>query len=148
MEDAMRSPRHCDRTRADRSPPRSGGSRKNQAEKTFRFCPFIGLERSDARKRIVSATSSAVMLAGAPPLTAAHIGVSTEPGLTALTRTPRDFTSTASALVSEITAPLLAQYETQPGNLSGPGTPEIDATLTIAPAPRSSIAGNARRQAR
>src|SRR5687768_8403075 len=89
------------------SPPRPGSV--VQAEKTFRFWPFIGLDRSDARKRIVSAISSGVIDAGAPPLAAAHIGVSTEPGLTALTRTPRDLTSTASASVSEITAPLLAQ---------------------------------------
>src|ERR1051326_3992274 len=74
--------------------------------------------------------------------------VSTEPGLTQFTRTPCSFTSTASASVIEMIAPLLAQYDTQPGNFSGPATPEIEAMFTIAPRPRRIIDGNARRDAR
>src|ERR1019366_1704087 len=97
---------------------------------------------------MTSATSSAVIEAGAPPLAAAHIFVSTDPGLTLLTRTPNSLTSTASASVIEITAALLAQYDTNPGNFSGPITPEIEATLTMAPARLAIIEGNARRVAR
>ena len=74
---------------------------------------------------MTSATSAAVMSAGAPPLASSHIFVSTEPGLTQLTRMPCSFTSTASASVSEMTAPLDAQYDTQPEHFSGPITPEI-----------------------
>ena len=97
---------------------------------------------------MTSATSSAVMLAGAPPLASAHIFVSTEPGLTQLTRIPYFFTSTASASVMAMTAALLALYETKPGNFSGPSTPEIEATFTMAP-PRLAIIGrSARREAR
>src|SRR5882762_829807 len=97
---------------------------------------------------MTSATSSAVMAAGAPPLAAAHMPVSTDPGLTLLTRIPYCLTSTASASVIEITAALLAQYDTHPRNFSGPITPEIEATLTIAPARLAIIAGSARRVAR
>src|SRR4051812_8920672 len=81
------------------------------ALKTCTFCPFIGRDRSDARNAIVSATSAGVMSAAAPPLASAHIFVSTDPGLTQFTRTPEPRSSTASASVNEISAPLLAQYD-------------------------------------
>src|SRR4051795_890992 len=97
---------------------------------------------------MTSATSSGVIAAGAPPLASAHIFVSTDPGLTLFTRTPYCFTSTASASVISITAAFDAQYDTQPGNFSGPGTPEIEATLTIAPLRFAIIDGSARRDAR
>ena len=77
---------------------------------------------------MTSATSAGVIAAGAPPLASAHIFVSTDPGLTLFTRTPNCFTSTASASVIPITAAFDAQYDTQPGNFSGPSTPEIYAT--------------------
>src|SRR5438270_13785343 len=97
---------------------------------------------------MTSATSSAVIAAGAPPLASAHIFVSTDPGLTLFTRTANCFTSTANASVIAITAAFDAQYDTQPGNFSGPRTPEIEATLTIAPARRAIMFGKARRDAR
>src|SRR6266568_100239 len=97
------------------------------------FWPFIGPDRSDARNRITSATSAGVMSAGDPPLTAAHIAVSTDPGLTQLTRTPCSFSSTARHSVNPMSAALLAQYAEYPGNFSGPRTPLIEETLTIEP---------------
>src|SRR5258705_9505046 len=97
---------------------------------------------------MTSAASCAVIAAGAPPLASAHIFVSTDPGLTLFTRIPYCLTSTASASVSPMTAAFDAQYETHPGNFSGPGTPEIEATLTIAPRRRAIMLGNARREAR
>src|SRR5437773_3938816 len=104
----------------------------------------MGRDRGEARKRITSATSSAVMSAGAPPLTLAHIGVSTDPGLTQFTRTPNFFTSTAIASVNAIRAALLELYAVKPGNFSAPITPLMDETFTIAPARPAIIAGNAR----
>src|SRR5436853_7837042 len=104
-----------------------------QALQAFRFCPFIGRDRMLARKRMASAISRGVIDAGAPPLTSAHIFVSTEPGLMQFTRMPCSFTSTASDSVSEINAALLAQYAVKPGNFCGPNTHEIDATLTMTP---------------
>ena len=88
------------------------------------------------------------MSARAPPLTAAHIAVSTDPGLTQLTRTPCSFSSTASDSVNEISAALLAQYAEKPGNFSGPRTPLIEETLTIDPLRRAIIPFAARRMAR
>src|SRR5438067_10544811 len=116
-----------------------------QALQAFRFCPFIGRDRMLARKRMASAISSGVIDAGAPPLASAHIFVSTEPGLMLFTRTPISATSTASDSVIAITAALLAQYDTKPGNFCGPMTPEIDATFTIAPLRFAIMAGSARR---
>src|SRR5712691_5611800 len=112
------------------------------------FWPLIGLDRSDARNRITSATSAGVISARAPPLTAAHIGVSTDPGLTQLTRMPCSFSSTASDSVKEISAALLEQYAEKPGNFCGPITPLIEETLTIVPLRLPIIALAARRDVR
>src|SRR5438876_12221673 len=108
----------------------------------------MGLDRSDARNRITSATSAGVMSAGAPPLTAAHIAVSTDPGLTQLIRIPCSFSSTAADSVNSIRAALLAQYAENPGKFSGPITPLIEETLTIAPLRRAIIVFTARRVVR
>src|SRR5438094_5392451 len=108
----------------------------------------MGRDRSDARNRITSATSCEVMSAGAPPLTSFHIFVSTDPGLTQLTRIPNSFASTARASVKPISAALLVLYAVNPGNFSGPRTPLIDATFTIVPLRLAIIDGMARRDAR
>jgi hypothetical protein len=65
-------------------------------------------------------------------------GVSTPPGATALTRTPRPAYSTARALVKSTTPPLDAQYAADQGE---PISPAFEATLTMLPSLASSMWG-------
>lgn len=60
------------------------------------------------------------------------------PGCTALTRTPRGPYSAAQAFVSRFTAALLEPYSAVSGK---PSVAAMVLTLTIAPLPRSAIAG-------
>ena len=71
------------------------------------------------------------------------MGASMAPGQIALTRTPYEANSVASALVIATTAPLDAEYAVR---LMLPRMALIEALLTIAPPPRRTKAGNAARQ--
>src|ERR1700728_2540816 len=73
-----------------------------------------------------------------------RIVVSTPPGATPLTRTPRAMYSTASALVSIFTPPLDAQYAAEYGC---PIMPAVETVLTMAP-PCSSMPGSTARHMR
>src|SRR6185437_10148119 len=68
-------------------------------------------------------------------------GASVPPGATALTRTPRVPHSNASDAVSALTPPLAAAYGTR-----WMLRVAMEDTLTMAPAPCSSICGSAARQ--
>src|SRR5690606_6491302 len=111
--------------RAEHGPPRPGGRRSSPQPQstepplTFRISPVMCRARSEHRKTIGPATSSAdamrpsgmpaAMRSRPPPANGtAHISVSTQPGATQFTVLPRGASSIAMLLTNEITAPLVA----------------------------------------
>src|SRR5215831_1847574 len=107
---------------------RHGSSRK--------LAPESGADSGDASQTMSRATSAG---SSAGPSTPAmrSIGVSTEPGLIALTRIPSGRPSTARASVSPARPDFAATYADIPANFSAPNTPERLDTMTIAPPPCS-----------
>ncbi len=104
------------------------------------------LASSDARKATAAAISSARPIrpigwpatsmsrkpcgSGAIAMARRKTGVSTVPGQTQLTRTPRRAYSTASCRVISTTAPLLGAYGAWPGM---PTSPEMEPLMTTDP---------------